>query len=91
MSPRLEYILEEAQEEAVRLRSDEVGTEHMLLAILRDVDCVAARILLTLNISLQKLCQDILASTGNDAREYMEDMQGEGNREVLSWSSTGRT
>ena len=78
MSPRLEYILEEAQEEAVRLRSDEVGTEHMLLAILRDVDCVAARILLTLNISLQKLCQDILASTGNDAREYMEDMQGEG-------------
>lgn len=60
MSPRLEYILEGAEEEAMRLKSPEVGTEHMLLAMLRDVDCVGARILLTLNISLQKVCQDIL-------------------------------
>ena len=80
MSPRLEYILEESKEEAMRLRSEETGTEHMLLAILRDVDCVAARILLTLNINLQKLCQDILVSTGADPREYMEETQEDGRR-----------
>ncbi len=80
MSPRLTYILEESKEEALRLRSDEVGTEHMLLAILRDVDCVAARILLTLNVNLQKLCQDILVSVGADPKEYMEEMQEDGRR-----------
>ena len=80
MSPRLEYILEESKEEAMRLRSEETGTEHMLLAILRDVDCVAARILLTLNINLQKLCQDILVSTGAGPREYMEETQEDGRR-----------
>ena len=80
MSPRLTYILEESKEEALRLRSDEAGTEHMLLAILRDVDCVAARILLTLNVNLQKLCQDILVSAGADPKEYMEEMQEDGRR-----------
>ena len=80
MSPRLTYILEESKEEALRLRSDETGTEHMLLAILRDVDCVAARILLTLNVNLQKLCQDILVSVGADPKEYMEEMQEDGRR-----------
>ena len=79
-SPRLTYILEESKEEALRLRSDEAGTEHMLLAILRDVDCVAARILLTLNVNLQKLCQDILVSVGADPKEYMEEMQEDGRR-----------
>ena len=74
------YILEESKEEALRLRSDETGTEHMLLAILRDVDCVAARILLTLNVNLQKLCQDILVSVGADPKEYMEEMQEDGRR-----------
>lgn len=80
MSPRLTYILEESKEEALRLRSDEAGTEHMLLAILRDVDCVAARILLTLNVNLQKLCQDILVSVGADPKEYMEEIQEDGRR-----------
>lgn len=80
MSPRLTYILEESKEEALRLHSDEAGTEHMLLAILRDVDCVAARILLTLNVNLQKLCQDILVSVGADPKEYMEEMQEDGRR-----------
>ncbi len=79
-SPRLEYILEESQAEAVRFRSEETGTEHMLLALLRDVDCVATRILLTLGISLQKLFQDILEVLGADPREYQEEVSQEGAR-----------
>ena len=93
MSPRLEYILEGAEEEAMRLKSPEVGTEHMLLAMLRDVDCVGARILLTLNISLQKVCQDILQTVGVDLKEYMDDMPDDGRRKnsVLEQHGTDLT
>ena len=79
-SPRLEYILEESQAEAVRFHSEETGTEHMLLALLRDVDCVATRILLTLGISLQKLAQDIFDVIGADPREYQEELSQDGQR-----------
>ncbi len=75
MSPRLEYILYEAKDEAVRLKSDSIGTEHLLLAMLRDVDCVATRILLTLNVNLQKMFQDIFDALGVDPKDYMEDIQ----------------
>lgn len=93
MCPRLEYILEGAEEEAMRLKSPEVGTEHMLLAMLRDVDCVGARILLTLNISLQKVCQDILQTVGVDPKEYMDDMPDDGRRKnsVLEQHGTDLT
>ena len=43
-SPRLEYILEESKTEAIHSRSDKIGTEHMLLALMHDADCVATRI-----------------------------------------------
>ena len=52
----------------------------MLLALLKDVDCVAARILLTLNINIQKICQDVFLTVGVDPKEYMEEMQDEGKR-----------
>ncbi len=80
ISPRLTYILEEAKSEAVRLHAKEIGTEHLLLAVLRDVDCVAARILLTLNVNIQKVYQDILTAVGLDPKDYMEDLQDEGKR-----------
>lgn len=79
-SPRLEYILEESRAEAMHFHSDEIGTEHMLLALLRDPDCVATRILLTLNINMQKLYQDIFAVLGGDAKEYQEEMLQSGGR-----------
>ena len=73
-SPRLEFVLEESKIEAVRVHADKIGTEHMLLALVHDADCVAARILQTLNISLQKISQDIWLVSGVDPREMMEDM-----------------
>ena len=42
-SPRLEYILEDSKTEAEQFRSEEIGTEHMLTALIRDMDCVAAK------------------------------------------------
>lgn len=74
-SPRLQCILEESKDEAVRARSEAIGTEHMLMALLRDTECVATRILLTLNINIQKMFQDILTVLGVDPKEYQEEMQ----------------
>ena len=74
-SPRLEFILDNSRKEAQHLHTRSVGTEHLLMAIIHDVDCVAARILTTLNINLQKILADILNAVGIDPKEYQEEMQ----------------
>lgn len=78
-SPRLEYLLENSRREAERFQASEVGTEHMLMAIVRDSECVAARILTTLNISLTKIYQDIFEVAGIDPAEFSEEA-GSGRR-----------
>ena len=80
ISPRLAYILEESKAEALRFQSSQIGTEHMLLSLLHETDCVATRILLTLNISLQKLYQDILSVLGVDPKEYQEELLQESGK-----------
>ncbi len=77
-SPRYRDILEESEKEARRLHAEKAGTEHLLLAMIRDVDCVAARILITLNVSLQKIFQDIMNAAGMDPKEYQEEIQEDG-------------
>ena len=77
-SPRYQDILENSGKEAHRLHTEKVGTEHLLLSIIRDVDCVAARILITLNISLQKIFQDIMTAVGIDPKEYQDEVQEDG-------------
>lgn len=74
-SPRLEYLLENSRREAERFQASEVGTEHMLMAIVRDSECVAARILTTLNISLTKIYQDIFEAAGIDPAEFSEEAE----------------
>ena len=91
-SPRLQFILEEAAGEAQHLKAKEVGTEHLLLAVLNDADCVASRILQTLNVNMQKLYQDIMLAVGADLNEYMSDLQGEGRKKgVLEQFGTDLT
>ena len=91
-SPRLKFILEEAAGEAQHLKAKEVGTEHLLLAVLNDADCVASRILQTLNVNMQKLYQDIMLAVGADINEYMSDLQGEGRKKgVLEQFGTDLT
>lgn len=59
-------ILEDSQNEAVRLDSNEVGTEHLLLALLKVQDCVAVRLMNAENINIQKVYTDILITCGCD-------------------------
>lgn len=82
-SPRLKFILEEGRKIAERFRMPEVGTEHLLLAIVRDTDCVAARILITLNINLQKIMQDCLTTIGENPKALSDRGDGTGKGSVL--------
>ncbi len=75
LSPRLECILAESQEEAEKERADRIGTEHLLLALLKDVECVATRMLITLNLNIQKMLQEVLSVMGINPKEYQEEMQ----------------
>ena len=91
-SPRLRYILEESQNEAVQLASEKVGTEHLLLTMLKDGDCVATRMLMTLNVNIQKLFQDLLLAAGIDPKEYMENQkEGETVGGIIDQYSTDLT
>ena len=74
-SPRLQYILEDSAREAAHFHMDIVGTEHILVAIIRDLDCVAAKMLITLNVSLQKMMQDIFVAAGVDPKAYQDELQ----------------
>ncbi len=91
-SPRLRYILEESQNEAAQLASEKVGTEHLLLTMLKDGDCVATRMLMTLNVNIQKLFQDLLLAAGIDPKEYMENQKdGETVGGIIDQYSTDLT
>ncbi len=65
-TPRSRRILELAGREALRFRAQAIGTEHLLIAILRESDCVAVRLLNTLGVNIQKLYSDILGAMGLD-------------------------
>ena len=63
-TPRLQAVLKKSEAEAEYYGSAKVGTEHLLLALFADPDCLAIRLLNTLNINLQKVCIELLESTG---------------------------
>ena len=65
-SPKLEALLLAAAEEAGKMQLKETGTEHMLLAILKDTSCVAYKILLASGAPIQKLYTDVILTTGGD-------------------------
>lgn len=72
-SPRLEFLLDNALLDADRLKSEKIGTEHILLAMLKDADCVATRILTNLGVDHAKIADEILEVIGANPKEYFED------------------
>ena len=65
-SPRAKKILGASREEMLWYKANEVGTEHVLLALLQELDCVATRLLHTMNINIQKLYSDTLLAMGEE-------------------------
>lgn len=74
-SPRALRVLESAAKEAVRFHSDKIGTEHILLSMVKETECVAARLLNTLSVNVQKMYVDTLIAMGEDGNLYKEDFQ----------------
>ena len=72
-SPRLEFLLDNALLEASRQNSVKIGTEHMLLAMIKEADSVATRTLVTLNTDLAKVQDDTLEAVGINPREYFDE------------------
>lgn len=73
-SPRAASILEEAHRQAARFRSPLTGTEHILLAIIREGENVAVRLMNTCSLQPQKVYADTLAAMGQDPSLYKEDL-----------------
>ncbi len=85
-TPRARKILEDAKTEAGRFREELTGTEHILIAILKDGECVASRLLNTMNIRLRELYTELVASMGAKASEYREDANTRGTRTLDQFS-----
>ena len=63
-SPRAMKVLEDSQKQATRFRSERIGTEHILLAILKEGENVAVRLLNTMKGAIQELYGDVLVAMG---------------------------
>ncbi len=74
-TPKTELLLEMAAAEADRFRSETIGTEHLLLAVIKSADCAASRLMNTMNVNMQKMYIDILVAMGEDTNLYKEDFQ----------------
>jgi len=73
-SPKAEDVLAEAAVQAQRFDADLIGTEHILLALLKEGDNVAVRLLTTMGISVQKIYVDTLTAIGEDTNLYKTDL-----------------
>ncbi len=89
-TPSARRVLENSYREAVRFKAPLIGTEHLLISIIRESDCVAARLLNTMGVSIQKLYIELLSAMGEDAPANREDFQagraqkGRGNTPTLN-------
>ncbi len=73
-SPKAKILLEEAGRQAERFGSDLVGTEHLLLAMIKESDNVAVRLMTTMGMSAQKVYADTLYAIGEDPNLYKTDL-----------------
>lgn len=78
-TPRARRVLECSSREAARLNQTQIGTEHLLIALLKEKDCIAIRLLNTLGVSIQKVYSELLAAMGMNAAEakaYLSSKSG---------------
>ncbi len=73
-SPRAEHVLEEAHKQAERFHAENTGTEHILLALIKEGENVAVRLINTMNVPVQKIYAETLAAMGEDPNIVKEDL-----------------
>lgn len=79
-TPSARRVLDNSYREAVRFKAPLIGTEHLLISIIRENDCVASRLLNTMGVSIQKLYIDLLSAMGEDAPANKEELTGRQQR-----------
>lgn len=72
-TPKLEQVLLQAEQEAISCGMDKIGTEHLLLALVRMQDTAGARILTSLSVETQKLFTELIAAMGKEGITYREN------------------
>ena len=73
MTPRAKRIISLAATESYRLNSGKIGTEHILIAMLKEGDSIAVKLLNTIGVNLQKVYIDILTALGLDISQARND------------------
>lgn len=87
-SKRCQDILELADKEAVKFKAQQVGTEHLLIAIIKHPDSVAFRLLTAMNITISKLYADILAAMGIEPSVAKNELNSLKSKEKKGKSAT---
>ena len=75
LSPRAAHVLEVSKAEAARFHAEKIGTEHLLIAMIKETECVASRLLNTLSVNVQKMYVDTLIAMGEDVSQYKDEFQ----------------
>jgi len=76
LTPRAKRIIERGVAEAARLGHSYMGTEHLLMGMLREYDCLGTRLLSAAGIDINRLYTDLLSSLGGDFNAHPPSFQG---------------
>lgn len=87
-TPRAQKVIQAAHGEAQAMKALQTGTEHLLLAILKETDCVATRLLHTMGVQISKLFSAVLAAMGEEGRFSPEDLASGRALKIGSSSAT---
>ncbi|TCK92458.1 ATP-dependent Clp protease ATP-binding subunit ClpC [Natranaerovirga hydrolytica] len=87
-TPRSKRVIEMSFREAVKMNTSLIGTEHILIAILRETDCIAVKLLGTMGVTPQKLYQDILNALGEDSSAAKNEFSKKGKKDGASNHNT---
>ncbi len=79
-SPRAAKVLEDSHRLAEKFKSQQTGTEHILLAIIREGENVGLRLLNTIGVNVQKLYMDTLIAMGEDINQHKDDLNKNRNK-----------
>ncbi len=71
-TPKLDAIIDIAEADAKKCNNNHIGTEHLLMAIIKESDCAGARLITSLNVDIRKVANDVMNAMGPEAAAYRE-------------------
>ena len=71
-TPKLDAIIDIAEADAKKCNNNHIGTEHLLMAIIKESDCAGARLITSLNVDIRKVASDVMNAMGPEAAAYRE-------------------